>query len=316
MFGFTVILLVFFLKTGFAQDTNQQEQVQEPKFVGQFFDIQVPEDNYFFIKSVLVVFGNRWGKQPTTPQELEGATWDQLVLSYEAFRRGINVNPDEIDVEIDKILQAEKVTFDRKDDFQAYEQWIKDKTNEPKGLFENQIRHLVQLEKLRQQVMDSITPAVNEQEAYREFVNEYNTLSVELREFRELKEAENFYKKAKANLKFWNEEKTKNPKDFRRPGLVSTEFLMDLWKFPKSAIDRMMKMKPGAMYPPAPIYKGYGVFKILEKRPANPDEFPKLRKSYYEQIRMKKKFSGLSEWFQNLKKQANIKIYNTKEEQK
>ncbi len=123
------------------------------------------------------------------------------------------------------------------------------------------------------------------------------------------KEAEEFYKKAKANLKFWDEEKIKRPADFKRPGFVALEFLMDIWKIPKDAAFDMVKMKKGAIYPPAPIYKGYGVFRVLEAGQANEKEFDKFKTSYYEQIRRRKKYEGLDKWFVDLKKQANIKIY-------
>ena len=54
-------------------------------------------------------------------------------------------------------------------------------------IFENQIRHLLQIQKLRQQVMDSITPSVSLNEAKQEFRNEYNSLSLEVVEFADLK---------------------------------------------------------------------------------------------------------------------------------
>jgi len=291
------------------QESKTPEVKKEPKFVGQFFDIRVPLENYYFIKSVLAVFGNKWGPPPKTPQEEEEYIWDQLLLSYEAFRRGITVEQEEVDKEITQVLNLGKAEFDWKSNKEAYEKWVQEKTGAPTALFENQIRHLLQIEKLRQQIMDSIKPAVSEQEARQEFIKEYNSLSVELVQFDKQKDAEDFYKKAKANQKFWDEEKNKRPNDFKRPGFVSTAFLMDIWKIPEDAIYKMMKMKIGEIHPSAPIHKGFGVFKVLEKRPADESGFAKVKKSYYEKIKRRKQYDGLNLWFKSLKEQAKIKIY-------
>ena len=84
---------------------------------------------------------------------------------------------------------------------------------------------------------------------------------------------------------------------------------MNMWGLPKDAVYKMMQIEIGEFYPPVPIYKGYGVFRVLEKRPADESVYPQLKDSYYEQIKMKKKYEGLNEWVKNLKQEAMIKIY-------
>lgn len=295
------------------EEGKKSVQAGELEYVGEFLDTRVSRENYLFVQSVLAVFGNRGGLQPKTPEEQERYIWDQLLLSYEAFRRGITVEQEEIEQEVRKMLEAEKVTFDWKQDKEPYEKWVKEKTNEPVTFFENQIRHLIQLQKVNEQVMVSIEPAVSKQEAFQEFLNEHNILSVELVEFDKDEDAREFYRKAKRKPKFWEEEKAKNPKNFKRPGFVSLEFLIEIWRFPKDAAYEMMKMKAGQIYSPEPIYKGFAVFQILEPMPAVNSEFAKFKDSYYEQIRRRKKYAGLAEWFENLKKQANIKTYKKEE---
>lgn len=286
---------------------KKAEENQQP--AGEFFGIPVSRSNYNFAKGVIIIFGNHWGGQPTNSQELEDCAWQELLLSYEAFRRNITVDRKEIEEEIDKTLKAEKIEFDWRKDKDKYSEWIKGKANEPPDVFENQIQHLIQLQKLRKQIMDTIEPVINEDEAYQKFLNEYNTLGIELAQFNDLKEAGEFYRKAKADPKFWEERKKKSPDDFKRPGFTALEFLMEMWKFPKEAVYKMMEMDAGEIYPPAPIYKGYGVFLILEKRPADPTQYPKLKNSYFEQIKMNRKYIGFNEWLKNLKQQAGIKIY-------
>ncbi len=293
-----------------GQQAGEASAPGEPRYVaaGEFFGIRVPVSNYYVVKGALLVFGNKWGPQPATPEELEGCVWTDLVLSYEAFRRTVTVTQEELDEEIAKIVKDEKVAFDWKKDKDAYKKWVKDKTTEPVDLFENQLRHLIQIKKLREQVMEGIHPTVTDEEAFQEYLDEYNTLGIELVQLDDLKAAEEFCKKAKAEPKFWDEERGKRPKDFRRPGFVSLEFLMAMWKLPRDAAYKMMKMEIGDIYPPAPIYKGYGVFKVLEKRPADESKYPAQKDFYHKKIEMRKKYEEMQEWVKKLKEEAEIKV--------
>ena len=71
----------------------------------------------------------------------------------------------------------------------------------------------------------------------------------------------------------------------------------------------MLEMPVGSFYPPVPIYKGYGVSKILEIRRADENEFPKRRQFYYERVEMVKKYEGFPKWLEDLRKNAHIKSY-------
>ena len=287
-------------------------EMKEPEYIGELLDTKVPRENYIFIKTVYMIFGDQ-GAPAKTEAEKEEKIWDDLVLSYEAFRRGIAVSQEEVDEEVKKILDADKVAFNFKGDRQAYSAWVKDKTNEPLELFENQLRHLVQMRKLRQQVMDAITPEVSDKDAHQRFLDESSSLSVELAEFEKKEDAEAFYKQARQDKKIWEAEKAKRPDAFRQPGFVTLAFLMDIWKFPRDAAYKMVKMKKGAIYGPEPIYKGYAVFQVLDNRPADESEYPKAKDGFYEKIKSGKKYEGMEQWFKDLKKQADIKIYNNGE---
>ncbi len=289
---------------------QQNPEAKEPEYIGEFFDTKVPRENYIFINTTYMIFSEQIGPVKTE-EEREQKIWEDLMLSYEAFRRGVNVTQEEIDEEVGKILNAEKATFDFKKDRQAYAAWLKEKTNEPVELFENQLRHLIQMRKLRQQVMDSINPEVSDKEAYARFRDENSSLGAELVEFEKKEDAEAFYKKARADKNLWDQEKKKRPKEFRHPGFVSLAFLIDIWKFPRDACYKMLKMKKGEIYGPEPIYKGYAVFKVTDARPANDADYTKanVKNSYYEKIKSSKKYAGLDQWIKDLKQQAKIKIY-------
>jgi hypothetical protein len=301
----------FFAILGNHSAFSEENKVpQKNEYIGEFsgWQAQVPLSNYYFIKGAIMVFGTRWGASPQTEQELEDRVWEQLVLSFEAYRRNIKVEDKELEDEIDKIVKSEKVDFDWRKDKEAFSNWVKDKSKENAELFKNQLSHLIQLEKLRKEVLDTFKPEVTEEEAKNEFINEYNTIELELKQFDQLKDAEDFYKKMQ-DPKLWEAEVKKDPKFAQHPGFVSFEFLINMWQIPKDDLYKMLAMEIDSVYPPVPVYKGYGVIRILKKRPADPAEFPKVRESYLKQVEMLKKYDQLKEWLKKLKEEAGIKLY-------
>jgi hypothetical protein len=306
-----IFFIWIFLIGGIFFSCAQEPPAEAPQnAAGKIFGVEVPLQNYYFAKRALMIFGTPWGGSPRSPQEIEQRVWENLILSYEAYRRDIKVSQQELEEEIAKTLKSEKVDFDWKKDKQAYEKWLRERLNEGIELFENQLRYLIQIKKLRQQVLDSIKPQVGEEEAYQEFLNEYNTLSLELAEFDTKKEAEAFYEQLAKDSAVWEQKRKSSPKIFKKPGFVALEFLMDMWKIPKDDLYKMLDYEIGTIYPPAIIYGGkYAVFRILKKRLADKDKFPKLRDSYYKQIEMKKKYKGWQEWLEKFKASADIDIY-------
>jgi hypothetical protein len=307
IFLFSIICSLF---SGFCFAQEDVVKIPEAKVAGEFFGVPVSIDNYRFVRAAAMIFGPKWGTEPKTPQELENRTWEDLLLSYEAYRRHIKVDDQEALQEITQLLKAEKVAFDEMKDKEAYAAWVKERVKEPVEVFENQIKHLLQLQKLRQQIIDSLEPSVSEDEAFQEYLNEYNTLALEFVQFDDLKSAEDFYRKMK-NPKLWEKENKKNPKFSVRPGFVSLEFLMDIWKISKDDVYAMMGLPVGSVYRPAPIYKGYAVFHTLEKKAAEKEKFAASKQSYLDQVKRKKQYEGFGDWLKSFKKDAQIKIFTT-----
>ena len=307
------VLAAVLLTLGLAAGVRAQgagNKNEEP--VGEFaaFDVKVPRGNYLFAKGAVMLFGTKWGPAPQTSAELEDRIWEDLLLSYEAFRRNIKVEDSEVNSEITKMLKSEKSDFDWQKDTAAYVKWLKDKTGETPEIFANQLRYLMQLDKLRKQVMEGITPTVTEAEAMQVFRDEYNTLSVELAQFDKAQDAGNFYAKVRKNPALWDQEMKDNPKLFRKPGFVALEFLSDMWKFPKDDLYKMMKLDIKTIYPPIPIYSGKtGVCRIVQKRPAEDAQFAPLKDSYFKKVESKKKYDGMLAWVAQFKQDARIKVY-------
>ncbi len=314
MMGKVFIVFVATLCFG-ASSLIAPARARDGGVAGTFFGEVVSKGNYYFVLKTVLSFGSPWGGIPNNREQLEKRVWDDLILSYEAHRRQIFVEKKEVEKRISEIFKNEKVVFDWKDDPGAYAQWVDETLGASVEVFENQTRHLVQIKKLHEQILNSINPSVSEEEAFQEFLNEQNSLSVELAEFDTLEEAQVFYEKAKKDPDFWEQEAKKNKswpredRSFRRPGLVSLEFLMDMWKFPKEAVYGMIEMEAGDIYPPEQVYKGYGVFTVLEARRADESRFPKRRESYFNQLRGRGKRQGFKNWLKNLRKEADVQVY-------
>lgn len=133
---------------------------QEQKVAGTFFGDTVSKSNYMFVLRIVLSFRSPWGNIPRDRKQADKRVWDELILSYEAHRRQITVEQNEINEKITDTLKESKVSFYWKDSPGEYEKWIRDALNEPVETFENQMRHLVQIKKLHQQVRDSINPSI------------------------------------------------------------------------------------------------------------------------------------------------------------
>ncbi|KPK99250.1 MAG: hypothetical protein AMJ95_00460 [Omnitrophica WOR_2 bacterium SM23_72] len=285
--------------------------VQEKEEVaGEFFGVEVPMKNYRFVENVVKVFGNKWGEQPKSEEQFHEVIWEQLLLSFLAFNQNINPTQEELEKEITRTLEDEKVTFDWRQDRAAYEQWARRKTGDSVELFENQLRHLIQLQKLRDKVLDSIKPEVFDKDELQKFFDQNSFLNLEMVSFKKQQEAEDFFLKVSGRPDTWERQKKRSSADFSQTGLVSLESLRGTWKMPLESARRILQRDVGEIYPPRHMGETYSVFKILEKKLADKSQFPKAADPYYVDLIRKKKQEAFNLWLKQLKEQAHIKIYN------
>jgi len=305
-----------FLGLGYLQAAEPQEeivQVDRPAVAGRIFDVEVPTDNYLFARGAAVVFGGSWGRAAQTPEDLEERVWEDLILSYEAFRRNIVVPREKVDEEVGKVLKAEKVTFDWKQDRPAFEKWVKERVGISAVLFENQLKHLIQLKMLRDQVREGFDPDVTKEEALAKYITEYNSLELQMVRFDTLQDAEAYVKRVTKKPRLWDRDfkRNKENKDYiKTTGFVSFEWLLDAWKIPRKDLDAMLKKEEGDIYGPTPLYKGFAVHKVLKKRPADPKEFDEKKlKQYLERVKQVKQFQELKRWQEELFERADKEVY-------
>ena len=262
--------------------------------------------NYYFAKRVSYMFPRPW-EENLTGDARESAMWDQLLMHYESFRRGIEVTDAEMEQGINRVLNSQQQTFRRGQDAEAYAHWVKEKLGEEVQQFENQMRYLFQIDKLRDTVRPSLPVTVTEQEMQQEFLNEHHHVGGEFVLLDTKEQAEAFYLQVKAPGA-WDVEKTKDPSRFRPFATITLEAIIDLWGVPKEQIYAFHAMELNSVGAPTPFGKQWVVCRLLEKRTGDLQDFPKERDAYYEQLKSRKQHEAFNRWFEELKAAAHLQV--------
>jgi len=274
---------------------------------GRIFDRPVPVANYYFAKRVLYTFPRPW-EENLEPAVRERAIWEALILHYESFRRNITVTDEELEKRINSVLKAQKQTFTRAGDPAAYAQWVKTTLNEDVELFENQMRYLYQVDKLRDDVRRSLPVSVTDDELQQEFLNEQHHVGGDMVTFDSRDEAQTFYNTVKTP-KAWEAMKKKGARTIRPVSLMTLEAYMDLWSIPKDQMYAFHALPIGAIGEPMPFGKQWCVYRLLEKRTGDLAEFPAQRDAYVQQVTAKKQYDALKVWIEDLKRSAKLEVY-------
>ena len=280
----------------------------ESEIAGEIFGVPVTRDNYYFAKLVANIFSRPWGAADLPESEREASVWENLILHYTAFERGIQASDKEVDDAVNQLLKDEKQEFTRSSDPPAYKDWVKKTLNEDTELLENQMRYLIMIRKLKDQVREEQEVVVNEEEMRQEFLNEQNHVGGEAVMFDSKDKAQAFYEKYK-DPKAWDKMKASGDYNVRPVSLMTLEAYIDLWSIPKDQMYAFHSLEIGTVGPPMPFGpKEWSVYRLLEKRTGNLDEFPPQRDQYYRQMQVKKKYDALQQWVERRKADARPKI--------
>jgi hypothetical protein len=280
----------------------------QQQIAGYIFGRPVPLENYHFAKRVAYLFP-QYGEERLPEGEREQAIWKALIFHYESFRRNVTVSEAELEDYVNNtVLRSQNQPYTRSGDPAAYARWVEEATGEDVELFENQMRYLRQIEKLKQEVQASIAVAVTEEEMRQEFLNEKRHVGGEMAVFDSRDEAQTFYERAK-DPSAWEAVKAGGEPPVRPVGLMTLEAYIDLWSIPKEQIEAFHAMPLGSVGPPMPFgTTQWCVYRLLEKREGNLEEFPKERDSYERQLKAKKQYEGLKRWMEELQASASLKV--------
>ena len=286
---------------------NPPQAVAADKPAGEIFGIPVSMSNYVFAKRVADMFPRPWGAADLPEKDREPIIWETLILNYESFRRGITATDDEIEAMVDELLRNQEQTFTRRGKPEEYRAWVTKTLGYDAELLENQVKFLIQIRKLKDQVRDEQVVTATEPEMQREFLNEKNHVSGEMVVFDTKEAAQAFYDEVKATGK-WDAMKAEGKRPIRPVSLMTLEAYMDLWGIPKEQIDAFHDLDIGSVGPPMPFGRQWAVYRLLEKRTGDLKDFPKERDSYAQQLKARKQYEALKQWIEDLKAQAQLQV--------
>ena len=273
---------------------------------GVIFGVPVPASNYYFAKRVSYMFPHPW-EEHLSDADRERAIWEALILHYESFRRGVTVSDKDMEEKINAVLKNEKQPFTRSGDPAAYAAWVKETLREDVELFENQMRYLFQIDQLKDEIRRSLPVTATEEEMQQEFLNEKHHVGGEMVTFETKDEAQAFYERVKEPAA-WEAMKASGQPQVKPVSLMTLEAYMDLWGIPKEQMYAFHAMALGSVGPPMPFGKQWCVYRLLDKRTGDLNDFPKERDAYEAQIKAKKRYEGLKKWIEELKGSAKLEI--------
>lgn len=247
------------------------------KFVGEMFGRRVPRADYDFAAKTFSIFS--MAKAEATTEEAKRAeVWKQLVFEHEADLRGIQIAKEDVQKELERLLAEKNVQYGSL----AYFDFIQSNFGEDAQTFERRMEGLLKVKALLNGILNPPPPVIKDEDAKQKFLNQYNSMNVDMVRFDTLPEAQAFFKKMTG--KKWDEEKKKNPKFATPTGHISLEALIDLWKVPFDDAYRVHKLAIGKIAAPVPMYKGYGVFRVTEKKDADPKIYDDKKKQEYVKV--------------------------------
>ncbi|MBN1587249.1 MAG: hypothetical protein JW937_07455 [Candidatus Omnitrophica bacterium] len=301
--SFILTVCLLFSPPLFAQ--TEQRDPSEP--VGEIFGEPVPLGNYYFAKRVHYHFP-RPGEQSQDPEKLEETVWENLILHFEATQRGLPITDQEFEERINKVLKDQNQSFTRKDTEQ-YAAWVKETLGYDVALFENQMQYMLLVDKLKDEIRNSMQVTVSEEEMHQEFIDQRHHVGGEYVLFDTREEAEEFYQKYKKEAD-WEKAKTKDEEFCKNFSMITLQAIMDLWSVPRETIFAFHALDEGSVGPPMPFGTAkWGVFRLMEKRTGDLNDFPPKREEYFQRIERRKKYQALDEWVKNLKEQSKLKVF-------
>ena len=304
------VLLSFFLYiltvgpvTIWAASIDAPSEPKKLSAVGEVFGRRISREEFDFAFQSAAIFSIS-PKAPTNDEEQRQEAWKTILLLQEADARNISIPKDELEKELARLLAEKNIVYGSYN----YFQWVKEDFKEDHTIFEKRVENLLKVKKLISKIMNPPPPNIKEEDAKQKFLNQYNSMATEFANFPTLEEADAFYKQI--TPKTWDEQKKKNPKFCTPTGHISLEAVIDLWQVPKEDAYRIHAMKIEEIAAPAKMYKGYGVFRLKEKKDANPAEYnDKKKEEYIKILTQVYYYNNTQKVFQDIIKRADLKDY-------
>lgn len=276
------------------------------EIAGEIFGVPVPMGNYYFAERVHGTFQSP-EERKMTPAEMEKNVWHNLILSYQASIKKIEVTQKEFDEWTDSVLTVLDLKFTRTKDPEKYKAWVNDTLKETVELFENQMRYMATIEKLKREMVKEMQVTVSEDDMKADFMNTENHVGGDYTLFDTKKEADDFYA-AHHDTAAWEKYKTENSDKVKPFMLITLQAIIDLWGVPRDQINEFHDLPLGTVGKPLPFGSKWGVFRLLDKRTGDLKDFEPQREKLKQRVEARKKYEARNDWLEEIDKQANLKV--------
>jgi peptidylprolyl isomerase len=316
-FGFRIIIFLLFCLISFRQ-LYAEEKIIKVEAVGEAFGQPVTKEEFLYYYKTASIFTRSGDKEKKegerSNEERRQEAWQNLIFNREAKSLGINVDKEELQEELKRLVAEKEVQYGT----EKYAVWVSSTFGEDVKTFEQRIEDLLRINKLMKLKMDPEV-TVTEDQMKEKFLNEYNSFESEYILFTNEQEAKDFAQKCKKNPRLWydtyQEKKPLGQKGASWINIMSLEALIDLWKIPKEDAYRILESNEGDFIA-AKNYYGDVVFRLLFKRKADLKEYDEKKQEYYRKmLTQSKKYKLAKDYFDDLIKRANYRDYVAEKQQ-
>ena len=274
----------------------------QSEIAGEIFGVPVPMGNYYFAKRVHGTFQSP-EERKMTPEEMEKNVWHNLILSYQASIKKIEITDKEFDEWTESVLTALDLKFSRTKDPAKYKEWVEGTLKGTVELFENQMRYLATIEKLKREMIKEMQVTVTDDEMKDDFMSTENHVGGEYTLFDTKKVADDFYEANHEQPK-WEAYKAANADKVKPFMLITLQAIIDLWGVPHDQIYEFHAMPLGTVGKPLPFGTQWGVFRLQEKRTGDLANFEAQKEKLKPRVEARKQYQARNDWLEEIDKSA------------
>ncbi len=286
----------------------------DPNVIGEAFGKGVTESELGYYLKTAALFSRTERKDERTEEEVRIEAWHNMTYRHGAEELGIKISREELEGEIKRLVGEKGVTYGTAE----YKLWTITQLKDEPEVFEKRIEDLLLTNKLLKLKGDAEV-VVTEEDIKEKFYNQYNSFESEYIRFESAQEAEEFLGKLKVDRSLWkktyDEKKSAGQKGAAWINIMSMEALIDLWKIPKEDAYRIHGLSLGD-FTVAKFFYGDAVFRLLQKKEADPAKFDDQKKEYYRKtMEQSLKMKLSKEYFDDLFARAALRDYVAEDKQ-
>ncbi len=293
------VLLAFIVWGGY----QVSEEIKEKnRFAGKAFGkkITIQEYNRFLKATQIFSISEKNIPDPAYYQQL---AWQAIVFSQEAKKRKVEVTDEEVRQELLKILTAQQLAPEN------YTQWVTTRLKETPKQFEEQLREMLRIQKLMKILAESEKQtSISTEDAKNRFLNEKNSITLEMLSFSKKETAEAIRKKIKTPADWKNEAKA-NPDAFKKTASLPLETAYQILNIDTSVFDKIKSLEKGQFSAVFPWKENFAIFFVADKTSASEMDFENVRESYIQELKDREKQNRLLEKTSAIILAANIEDY-------